>query len=111
MREQSCTVGRSAFSEEARSAFDKFLFSGFYIFLDTLEGSKGTRLVHYAATILSLYEKFCNFKFHFWKAACLFLIILIIGCVCKETFQSSKLRVDVDIFIIYFYFFCPRLDH
>lgn len=100
MREQSCTVGRLAFSEEARSAFDKFLFSGFYIFLDTLEGSKGTRLVHHAATILSLCKKFCKFEFHFWKAACWFLIILIIGCVGKETFQSSKLRVGIDIFFL-----------
>lgn len=33
IRVQNCTVGRLPFSEETQSAFDKFLSSGFYIFL------------------------------------------------------------------------------
>lgn len=37
---QSCTAGRLAFTEEAQSAFDKFLSSGFYIFLAPLDKVK-----------------------------------------------------------------------
>lgn len=36
IRVRRCTVGRLAFSEEAQSAFDKFLSSGFHIFLAPL---------------------------------------------------------------------------
>lgn len=36
IRVQRCTAGRLAFSEEAQSAFDKFLSAGFYIFLGPL---------------------------------------------------------------------------
>lgn len=36
IRVQSCTVGRLAFSEEAQSAFDKFLSNRFYTFLAPL---------------------------------------------------------------------------
>ena len=36
IRVQRCTAGRLAFSDEAQSASDKFLSSGFYIFLAPL---------------------------------------------------------------------------
>lgn len=63
---QSCTAGRLAFTEEAQTAFDKFLSSGFYIFLPPLGkvqeivwSSRPTVLLLFCDTLWEVLH-FCN---------------------------------------------------